>query len=959
MLHIQRSTWELVEQSKLLRNDQLQSISNNPEAADLIESDPEKFCKWLVDKGLITNYHADVFQAGLDGPFVFDSYAVKKRVTEGPLKGSFRGWHRPTGHEVALHFMKGDKSTDLVRWDHWVDQCDIYGHSNPGMIEVYQAVEFQSYRFIVSEDIVGKTLIDKLPSKGRLPWQQACQTVHDVAVAIKSIHDKNQPHGKIDLCSVCLVSGGRAKLWPAFLLNQSNVLQSDVADPSNHAWYQAPEVRAQQQPSLQSDLYSLGCLLVRLLGSNPPQHDKRPEKDTEFGEKSVAALSKYELSNELNDLIRTLLQHSPKDRIHDAGKVVSTLSDLLKGESVQPYETLPANAEFKKWLKHAKSVPFQKSEKSLGIDAANSLEAMSSSIEPRGYRRQQSSKWLVPTLLAVALMAFMTVVAVVAFQLGQTKIGDGDDTVADAKGDSQSSTTNENGSDSSSANGTSTNNKIENKGPVQPPILIQKITEDDGERIWQSPTTGPAVNFDLVPAAPRVIFSIQLKALLESEQGQGVIKAMGPDFESLIDQWSQASSIPLSRIKHLTISLHTNQQNSYDACYLVEFDQALAREELLQLLGQPAETESGSFGTLYSSQNNFYLLPMPQSSSDTEPTLYPRILMGPKDDISPFVNNPPVNTLSGPLLSLSRYVDANRHFTVLFVRSALFNTEGQKLMKGPFAQLNRPFDLFLHDMINGVLLSFHLDDGTYLELMLEHTVDISSTDMQQWLDEKLSTARDQVIRHVASLSSNPYWDQVRILYPGMITQLTRETRIGVEHKTVIANCWLPPTALENLIVASDLALSSTPGVTVAVDKPTTPQSLKELLDTRRDIEIVSQDLINCIDNLKSEIIDDYGNLPFAFDIKLLGNDLRVEGITQNQRISDFSRKDQPFSTILTEMLFQANPDKNATGPKDPRCKLVWVIAPDPDQNDRQIILITTRTAATKNGWELPPNFQEE
>ena len=43
-------------------------------------------------------------------------------------------------------------------------------------------------------------------------------------------------------------------------------------------------------------------------------------------------------------------------------------------------------------------------------------------------------------------------------------------------------------------------------------------------------------------------------------------------------------------------------------------------------------------------------------------------------------------------------------------------------------------------------------------------------------------------------------------------------------------------------------------------------------------------------------------LPFEFEIRLMGGDLREEGITQNQRISNFEMSDQALSDVLTGLV---------------------------------------------------------
>ena len=88
----------------------------------------------------------------------------------------------------------------------------------------------------------------------------------------------------------------------------------------------------------------------------------------------------------------------------------------------------------------------------------------------------------------------------------------------------------------------------------------------------------------------------------------------------------------------------------------------------------------------------------------------------------------------------------------------------------------------------------------------------------------------------------------------------------------------------------------------------------------------------------------------------MGADLSKEGITQNQRPNDFSMKQRSLADILAEIMVQANPDKNITGADDPNCKMVWVVANDPADSNRRIILITTRKAANEKSYRLPDAF---
>jgi hypothetical protein len=168
-------------------------------------------------------------------------------------------------------------------------------------------------------------------------------------------------------------------------------------------------------------------------------------------------------------------------------------------------------------------------------------------------------------------------------------------------------------------------------------------------------------------------------------------------------------------------------------------------------------------------------------------------------------------------------------------------------------------------------------------------------------------------------------------------------------------------AAHNLIAASELAVAFSAGISTATTvQKNIPQTLEALLATKRDLNIANPpDLNVLLAELVSEIKDDFGKLPFEFNIRLLGGDLEKDGITKNQRPSELVISQKSFAEILTSIMVKANPDKDITGASDPNCKLIWVLADDPDVPGQKAILITTRAAAATKNYELPAPFLTE
>jgi hypothetical protein len=91
-------------------------------------------------------------------------------------------------------------------------------------------------------------------------------------------------------------------------------------------------------------------------------------------------------------------------------------------------------------------------------------------------------------------------------------------------------------------------------------------------------------------------------------------------------------------------------------------------------------------------------------------------------------------------------------------------------------------------------------------------------------------------------------------------------------------------------------------------------------------------------------------------ITILGGDLQLEGITQNQSFG-IDVQDQPAEKILARILLLANPDKTVKELTDPHQTLVYVIRPG-RLGQMGTVVVTTRKQAAARGEKLPKAFEK-
>ncbi|MEC9004471.1 MAG: hypothetical protein VX644_13930, partial [Planctomycetota bacterium] len=157
----------------------------------------------------------------------------------------------------------------------------------------------------------------------------------------------------------------------------------------------------------------------------------------------------------------------------------------------------------------------------------------------------------------------------------------------------------------------------------------------------------------------------------------------------------------------------------------------------------------------------------------------------------------------------------------------------------------------------------------------------------------------------------------------------------------------------------ELCLSSTPGAGPVAATPTDtgPKTIDELLQQKFTVDIPQQDLEFAIKDIVDDVRGTFPALPFEFNIKVIGPELKLEGITRNQAVRDFAAKDKPLADILTGIASKANPDPSVKDPSEAAQKLIWVVADDPDKAGNRIILVTTRKDAEEEKYVLPKPFQ--
>ena len=152
----------------------------------------------------------------------------------------------------------------------------------------------------------------------------------------------------------------------------------------------------------------------------------------------------------------------------------------------------------------------------------------------------------------------------------------------------------------------------------------------------------------------------------------------------------------------------------------------------------------------------------------------------------------------------------------------------------------------------------------------------------------------------------------------------------------VLNSVLPTVAAHNLVLGGELLVSTAPGQTIVATSGSAPaasgpKTVAEALQLKTSYSFAQQSLEFAMRDLADDVKGNLKNAPFEFAIKIIGDDLKLEGITRNQSIRDFKQENQTVADILTALVRKANPVTTVKDPSEKDQKLVWLVGPDPDK----------------------------
>lgn len=191
----------------------------------------------------------------------------------------------------------------------------------------------QNVVWLAVEHYEGETLSDRL-MRGALPWEEACSIFHQLACALRHVHEHSVIHGDVNPHKVLIRDDGRPLLIGFENSLDANQLQRSGSRRVIGALsYMAPEsITKGVRPGPRADLYALGVVLHEALTGVPAF----PAALMEDPEKAAEAMLQWKTRAEpldpgdklpdwLRNLVRKATHPHPRQRLPDLDAFVGWL----------------------------------------------------------------------------------------------------------------------------------------------------------------------------------------------------------------------------------------------------------------------------------------------------------------------------------------------------------------------------------------------------------------------------------------------------------------------------------------------------------------------------------------------------------------------------------------------------------------------------------------------------------
>ena len=285
-------------------------------------------------------------------PLKIGNYKILKKIGQGGMGEIFLAFDPACQRQVALKCMRSDiEISDKVREQFLHEAVLTSQLTHPGIIPIYSIVEEKDRVFFTMPFIEGKTLKELFDEARQRELADASpNSAYSVAVfsymflqicsAVAYAHSKGIIHRDLKPSNILVGANHEVRILDWGLIEA--VAAEKKYDPegkiSGTVVYLAPELVYGQQPSYQSEIYTLGLIFYQMLTLRYPFHRSYLNEYADNMQKEVlidpAKVAPHrDIPPILSNIALKCLTVEPQNRYQSVNEIISDLEKYLEGQS--------------------------------------------------------------------------------------------------------------------------------------------------------------------------------------------------------------------------------------------------------------------------------------------------------------------------------------------------------------------------------------------------------------------------------------------------------------------------------------------------------------------------------------------------------------------------------------------------------------------------------------------------
>lgn len=267
--------------------------------------------------------------------FTWGHLEVLEKLGEGGFGEVFRAYDTTLDREVALKMRRARAKGQVGGGRGFIREARRLARlRHPHVVSVYGTGEHDNRVGFWTELIEGETLAAVIARQGPMSSGEALSVGLEICKALTAVHGAGLIHGDIKPANVMRDQEGRSVLMD---LGSATLMRSDAATgwsevPQGTPVAMAPEVLEGANPTVLSDIYSLGVLLYYLAsGTYPARADSFEEVRQRHRDCELVRLQerRTDLPQPFLEIVDRALSADPESRYSSAEEMERAIAGLL------------------------------------------------------------------------------------------------------------------------------------------------------------------------------------------------------------------------------------------------------------------------------------------------------------------------------------------------------------------------------------------------------------------------------------------------------------------------------------------------------------------------------------------------------------------------------------------------------------------------------------------------------